>query len=57
MHALAEKIPALTTLVSKTLDGRRAWHPFELIFWAAVVATLFVAPDRAQGLWLEFRSQ
>lgn len=46
MHAVVKKIPSLTTLVRNTLAGRRTWHPFELIFWAAVAATLFVAPDR-----------
>lgn len=32
--------------VTAILAGRRAWHPLELVFWAAVVATIFVAPGR-----------
>jgi branched-chain amino acid transport system permease protein len=46
MHAMSKSIPPTASEVTATLAGRRAWHPFEILFWAAVVATVFVAPDR-----------
>lgn len=46
MHAIFKDIPSTANKTAAALAGRRAWHPFELLFWAIVLATVFAAPDR-----------